>query len=195
VLNAYWNNHAMTSEAMRDGWFFTGDMARQEKDGHLIQLDREVDVIDTADGPVYSLLIEEVIQQHPAVFDACVYAHRLADGTQAPAAAVALRKDSRITATALCTALNAQLSAREQLSRLDLLDWNDFPIGITGKTLKRVFRDRSDDAAADTEDSLERLASERHQTRSIQEMCRRGRALTATVAAAADPGVARHVGK
>lgn len=146
VLNAYWNNHAMTYEAMRDGWFFTGDVARQERDGHLIQLDREVDVIHTAQGPVYSLLIEEVIHQHAAVFDACVYGERVADGTQAPAAAVALRKESNVTAAELRTALNARLNAREQLSRVDVLDWNEFPIGLTGKTLKRVFRDRSEAA-------------------------------------------------
>jgi acyl-coenzyme A synthetase/AMP-(fatty) acid ligase len=146
VLNAYWNNHDLTYEAIRDGWFFTGDVARQGRDGHLIQLDREVDVIHTAHGPVYSLLIEEVIHQHPAVFDACVYGQRLADGTQSPAAAVALRKHSTVTAEQLRTAVNARLSARGQLSRLDLLDWNEFPIGLTGKTLKRVFRARSEAA-------------------------------------------------
>ena len=146
VLNAYWNNHALTYEAIRDGWFFTGDVARQERDGHLIQLDREVDVIHTAHGPVYSLLIEEEIHQHPAVFDACVYGERLADGTQAPAAAVALRAGSTLSAPELRTALNARLGARAQLSRLDVLDWDEFPIGLTGKTLKRVFRERSDAA-------------------------------------------------
>ena len=144
VLNAYWNNHAMTYEAIRDGWFFTGDVARQERDGHLIQLDREVDVIHTAQGPVYSLLIEEVLHQHPAVFDACVYGERLADGTQAPAAAVALREGSTVSAAELRSALNARLNAREQLSRLDVLDWNEFPMGLTGKTLKRVFRERTE---------------------------------------------------
>jgi long-chain acyl-CoA synthetase len=146
VLNAYWNNHAMTYEAIRDGWFFTGDVARQERDGHLIQLDRAVDVIHTVKGPVYSLLIEEEIHRHPAVFDACVYGERLADGTQAPAAAVALREGSTVSAAELRMALNARLSAREQLSKLDVLDWTEFPIGLTGKTLKRVFRDRSEDA-------------------------------------------------
>lgn len=146
VLNAYWNNHAMTYEAIRDGWFFTGDVARQERDGHLIQLDREVDVIHTAHGPVYSLLIEEEIHQHPAVFDACVYGERLADGTQSPAAAVALRPGSTVCAAELRTALNARLGARQQLSTLDVIDWNEFPIGLTGKTLKRVFRERSEAA-------------------------------------------------
>jgi len=142
VLNAYWNNHAMTYAAIRDGWFFTGDVARQDADGHLIQLDREVDIIHTANGPLYSLLIEENIHRHPAVFDACVYGTHLADGTQAPAAAVALRPGSTISATELHAALNAGLEPLQQLSRVDVMDWRDFPIGVTGKTLKRVFRVR-----------------------------------------------------
>ena len=146
VLNAYWNNHALTYEAIRDGWFFTGDVARQERDGHLIQLDREVDVIHTAAGPVYSLPIEEQIHDHPAVFDACVYGERLPDGTQSPAAAVALRAGSAISATELRTALNARLNPRQQLARLDLIEWREFPVGLTGKTLKRVFRERSEAA-------------------------------------------------
>ena len=124
VFKAYWNNPATTSEAIRDGWFFTGDVARQDRDGHLIQLDREVDVIRTAHGPVYSLLIEEKIHQHPAVFDACVYGERLADGTQAPAAAVALRAGHILSAPELRSALNARLDGRQQLStgRRDRLD-------------------------------------------------------------------------
>ena len=73
----------------------------------------------------------------------CVYGARLADGTQAPAAAVALRAGTTISATELRAALNARLDAPQQLSRVDVMDWKDFPIGVTGKTLKRVFRERS----------------------------------------------------
>ena len=146
VLDAYWNNDAMTREAIRDGWFFTGDVSRQEEDGHLIQLDREVDVIHTAHGPVYSLLIEEEIHQHPAVFDACVYGERQPDGTQSPAAAVALRPGWAISGADLRALLNARLGTREQLTRLDVIEWSEFPIGLTGKTLKRVFRERTEPA-------------------------------------------------
>ena len=144
VLDAYWNNATMTREAIRDGWFFTGDVARQEKDGHLIQLDREVDVIHTAQGPVYSLLIEEEIHKHGAVFDACVYGARQPDGTQSPAAAVALRPGSALSGAELRAIVNARLGTREQLTRLDLVEWSEFPIGLTGKTLKRVFRERTE---------------------------------------------------
>jgi long-chain acyl-CoA synthetase len=147
VLEAYWNNPGLTSEAIRDGWFFTGDVARQAEDGHLVQLDREVDVIHTAQGPVYSLLIEEKIHEHPAVFDACVYGARQPDGTQSPAAAVALRSGCTTSASELLALLNAGLGTQEQLTRLDLLEWSTFPIGLTGKTLRRVFRERTERAA------------------------------------------------
>jgi hypothetical protein len=40
--------------------------------------------------------------------------------------------------------LNAMSTAEEQLQRIEILDWNDFPIGSTGKTLKRVFRLRTE---------------------------------------------------
>jgi acyl-coenzyme A synthetase/AMP-(fatty) acid ligase len=146
VFTGYWNDHSLTFAAICDGWFFTGDIARQERDGHLVQLDREVDVIRTTAGPVYSLLIEEKIHKHSAVFDTCVYGARQPDGSQLPVAAIALRQASefQLTAAELKDELNATLTAAEQLHRIEIMDWNEFPIGITGKTLKRVFRLRTE---------------------------------------------------
>lgn len=144
VFAGYWNNHPLTLQAMRDGWFFTGDVVRRGEDGHLVQLDREVDVIHTATGDVYSLPIEERIHAHPAVFDTCVYGQRQPDGTQLPAAAVALRPGFRLSAEQLRTELNETLLPAERLCTVEILPWKDFPVGITGKTLKRVFRERTE---------------------------------------------------
>jgi long-chain acyl-CoA synthetase len=146
VFAGYWNNHSLTCAAICDEWFFTGDIARQERDGHLVQLDREVDVIRTTAGPVYSLLIEEKIHKHSAVFDACVYGARQPDGSQLPVAAIALRHagEFQLTPAELKDELNATLTAAERLHWIEILDWNEFPIGITGKTLKRVFRLRTE---------------------------------------------------
>lgn len=144
VFNGYWNNSAMTCGAFRNGWFFTGDVARRGTDGHIIQLDREVDVIHTGLGDVYSLPIEEKIHKHAAIFDACVYGERQEDGTQRPAVAIALREGIAIPSERLRQDLNALLEPEERLHRLDILRWDEFPIGITGKTLKRVFRERTE---------------------------------------------------
>lgn len=144
VFAGYWNNHPLTLAAFRDGWFFTGDVAARGTDGHFLQLDREVDVIHSARGPVYSLPIEEVVHEHPAVFDACVYGARQPDGTQAPVAAIALRDGVEISAEALIAELNAALSAQNRLTEIRIMPWSEFPIGVTGKTLKRVFRERTE---------------------------------------------------
>ena len=144
VFAGYWRNPELTARSIRDGWFFTGDVARIAADGHVVQLDREVDVIETRDGPVYSLPIEEIVHEHRAVFDACVYGARQADGSQRPAVAIALRPGSTCEAERLRAHLNAMLAPEQALDHIEILPWSEFPIGVTGKTLKRAFRDRSE---------------------------------------------------
>lgn len=143
LFGGYWSNEEKTKEAFTDGWFFTGDVARKSPDGHIIQLDRLVDVIQTSYGEVYSLPIEEKIHKHPAVFDACVYGAYQSDGTSLPAVAIALRKGHNLSGDELLRALNATLTEKEQLHSCTIMPWSEFPIGVTGKTLKRVFRENS----------------------------------------------------
>ena len=76
VTPGYWNNHEKTYAEHIGDWFFTGDIVKQLPDGTLVQLDREVDVIHTREGDIYSLPMEEIIHKHPAVFDCCVYGAR-----------------------------------------------------------------------------------------------------------------------
>ena len=144
VFDSYWNNPELTLSSFNDNWFFTGDVAHFNKDGHIVQLDREVDVIRTNKGDVYSLLIEEKIHKHPAIFDACVYGERQIDGSQLPAIAVALRNGFTLNNIELKKELNSLLNGDEKLISCDILLWKEFPIGITGKTLKRIFRERSE---------------------------------------------------
>ncbi len=143
VFDGYWNNHELTCHVIRDGWFFTGDVVCRGKDGHIIQLDREVDIIHTRDGDVYSLPIEEEIHKHPDVFDACVYGEKQDDEMQLPAVAVALRPGFGMSSEELRQELNKMLSEKARLHRLDIIPWDEFPMGVTGKTLKRVFRENS----------------------------------------------------
>ncbi|MFD0888258.1 class I adenylate-forming enzyme family protein, partial [Streptosporangium algeriense] len=57
----YWNDPKLTSGFELNGYWLTGDVARRDGEGDFYHLDRTVDVIDTVDGPVYSLPIEEVL--------------------------------------------------------------------------------------------------------------------------------------
>ncbi len=66
------------------------------------------------------------------------------DGTHLPAVAVALKKGSSINNSRLLYEFNQLLEEKEKLCCCDILEWSEFPIGVTGKTLKRVFRDKSE---------------------------------------------------
>jgi len=144
MFGGYWNAHDVFYSATRDGWWFTGDMVRQGEDGEVVHLDREVDVMHTARGPVYTLPLEEIVLKQAGVLDTCVFGVRpRADGPEVPAAVVAARADARIPdGETLRRALNAQLPGEQRLAHLWLVDWSEFPIGATGKTLKRRLRER-----------------------------------------------------
>ena len=70
VTPGYWNKPEKTREAMRDGWFHTGDIGFLDRNGYLFVVDRLKDMIITGGENVYSIEVENVIFQHPAV-DMC----------------------------------------------------------------------------------------------------------------------------
>ncbi|MCT1456961.1 long-chain-fatty-acid--CoA ligase [Kocuria rhizophila] len=72
VMKGYWHKPEATEEAMRGGWFHTGDMARQDEDGMFFIVDRKKDMILRGGYNVYPREVEEVIYQFPGVVEAAV---------------------------------------------------------------------------------------------------------------------------
>jgi long-chain acyl-CoA synthetase len=142
MFAGYWNAHDTLYSSTRDGWWFTGDMVRQDKRGEFIHLDREIDAMHTLHGAVFTLPIEEMVLKYPGVLDTCVFGIRDTLGVDLPAAVVALSDGApQHAAQMLQTELNANLAERDKLHYLWVIPWNDFPIGATGKTLKRCLRE------------------------------------------------------
>jgi acyl-coenzyme A synthetase/AMP-(fatty) acid ligase len=141
MFGGYWNAHDKLFAASSDGWWFTGDIVRKAGDGSYMHLDREVDVIHQATGASYTLPIEEEILKHPAVYDATVFAYRQDGRGPVAAAAVALKPAfAHIGDDQLRSELNRTLAQRDRLAIVRARPWSEFPIGLTGKTLKRAFR-------------------------------------------------------
>lgn len=145
----YWNNPRLTSSFELDGFWLTGDVARKDADGNFYHLDRTVDVVDTATGPVYSLPIEEVLLADCAeVVQDCsvVGVPGPAGEAQVPIAVVRLQADADgWTEEAILDKANKEL-ARAGLVPLAAVHIvrtpRDFPLGPTGKVLKRELRTR-----------------------------------------------------
>ena len=70
VMRGYWNRPDETAQVLRDGWLFTGDLARVEPDGYFSIVDRKKDMIITGGMNVYPRDVEEPLYQHPKVREA-----------------------------------------------------------------------------------------------------------------------------
>ncbi len=72
IMQGYWNNRELTAAVLRNGWLYTGDMARMDKDGYFYLVDRKDDLIISNGFNVYPGQIEDVLKQHPKIKDAAV---------------------------------------------------------------------------------------------------------------------------
>ena len=69
VMREYYKNPEATARALKDGWLYTGDMARQDEDGFIYIVDRKKDVIITGGENVFPIEVEIFVQAHPSVKD------------------------------------------------------------------------------------------------------------------------------
>ena len=72
LMKGYWNRPQDTAEAIRDGWFYTGDLARMDEDGYFYIVDRKKDVINSAGFKVWPREVEEVLYCHQGIKMAAV---------------------------------------------------------------------------------------------------------------------------
>ena len=73
VMRGYWNKPEQTAAALRDGWYFSGDLGYLNVDGCLFLVDRLKDMIVSGGENVYSTEVEEALYRHPGVLEAAVF--------------------------------------------------------------------------------------------------------------------------
>ncbi len=72
VMVCYYKDEKATQEVLRDGWLYTGDMAREDEDGFIYLVDRKKDVIITGGENLYPVQIEDFLRTHEAIKDVAV---------------------------------------------------------------------------------------------------------------------------
>jgi long-chain acyl-CoA synthetase len=73
VMKGYWKKPEETSRVLRDGWLYTGDIATMDKDGYFYIVGRKKDLIIAGGYNIYPAEVEEVLYEHPAVAEVCVF--------------------------------------------------------------------------------------------------------------------------
>jgi acyl-CoA synthetase (AMP-forming)/AMP-acid ligase II len=82
VMKCYFHNPEATAESLKDGWLYTGDMARMDEDGFIYLVDRKKDLIITGGENIYPVQIEDFLRAHDAIKDVAVIGlpdHRLGE--------------------------------------------------------------------------------------------------------------------
>jgi long-chain acyl-CoA synthetase len=72
VVASYWNKPEATAQNIRDGWLFTGDVARIDPEGFVYIADRKKDMIVRGGENIYSIEVETALVAHPAILEAAV---------------------------------------------------------------------------------------------------------------------------
>ena len=135
VMKGYWNKPEATAEAITDGWFRTGDMAKMDSDGYYFIVDRKKDLIIRGGYNVCPREIEEVLHEHPAVAEVAVIGLPHAELGEEVGAAVALKPGATATPEELRAFARDRVAAYKYPRRIWLVD--SLPKGPTGKILRR----------------------------------------------------------
>jgi long-chain acyl-CoA synthetase len=135
VMKGYWGNPEATAEAITDGWFRTGDLAKVDSDGYYYIVDRKKDLIIRGGYNVYPREIEEVLHEHPAVAEVAVIGIPHPDLGEEVGAAVALKPGASATAAELREFARDKMAAYKYPRQIWLVE--ALPKGPTGKILRR----------------------------------------------------------
>jgi acyl-CoA synthetase (AMP-forming)/AMP-acid ligase II len=93
-MAGYWNKPEQTAAALRDGWYWSGDIGRLDDEGYLFLLDRSKDMIISGGENVYCTEVEDALYTHPFVLEATVFGIPHDQWGEAVHAVVVLRDDA-----------------------------------------------------------------------------------------------------
>ncbi len=149
VMKGYWKRPLETSEAIRKGWFYTGDLAYMDDRGYFFIVDRKKDVINAAGFKVWPREVEEVLYQHPSVRLAAVLGIPDDYRGETVKAVIALREihefETEESAREHILAHCQRHLASYKIPRI--VDFRDeLPVSAAGKVLRRVMREEAIEA-------------------------------------------------
>lgn len=140
IMQGYWNRPEETANALRDGWYWSGDMGVMDEDRFVYIVDRKKDMIVTGGENVYSVEVENAIYLHPAVLEAAVIGVPDETWGEAVTAVVVCKPGCELTAGELIVHCRSHLANFKTPKFVEFVD--ALPKSGAGKILKRSLRDQ-----------------------------------------------------
>jgi long-chain acyl-CoA synthetase len=140
VMREYWQKPTHTAEALKNGWYHTGDMGYLDEQSRLFIVDRKKDMIISGGENVYSVEIENVLSQHPAVLEVAAIGVPDAQWGEAVKAICVLREGTSATADEIIGFCRGKIAGYKIPKSVDFSK-EQLPKTGPGKIAKRRLRD------------------------------------------------------
>ncbi|AGT33114.1 AMP-dependent synthetase [Geobacillus genomosp. 3] len=149
VFQGYYKKDEETRQALRDGWLYTGDMARIDEDGYVFIVDRKKDVIIRGGFNIYPRDLEELLLSHPAVVDAGVVGVPSPKMGEEVAAYVVVRRGADVTEEELIRFCQEKVAKYKSPRFVKIVGY--LPKNLLGKTDKKKLREWAGEFVASAE--------------------------------------------
>lgn len=159
VMLGYWNNQAATDQVIRDGWLYTGDMGKRDKDGFFQIVDRKKDLVITSGFNVYPADVEPVLKGAPGVKDVVIVGEPDDHCGEIVKAIVSVRSEKEFDRAAFDSHAAEHLSKHKRPKIVEVIE-GELPKNFLGKVLRRKLRSSGTDDLT----SAEAAASDRTKT-------------------------------
>jgi len=140
VMQGYWNDVEQTIGAIRDGWLFTGDLAKFDADGFFQIVDRKKDLIITSGFNVYPSDVESVLRKYPGVTDVAVVGVPDPHKGELVKAVLAVENKAKFRQHGLEQYIAEHLAHHKRPKVIEVCE-GDLPRNFLGKVLRRKLRD------------------------------------------------------
>ncbi|MCP4104153.1 MAG: AMP-binding protein [Desulfobacteraceae bacterium] len=161
VTPGYWNRPAETAEAIRDGWFHTGDIGCMDEDGYIFITDRQKDMVNVGGQSMYPSEAEAVLCRHPAVSEASVYGIPEPVLGEQVCASIVLKPGEKAAEKEIITFCREHLSDFKIPGRIEFAE--ALPKAKSGKILKRELREQAEKVSRSGQND-KRISAARYMT-------------------------------
>lgn len=138
IMREYYQLPEATAAALRDGWLYTGDLARKDEEGFLYVVDRKKDMIISGGENIYPAEVEAVLYQHTKIVDAAVIGYPDSEWGESVCAIIVVRPGETLTLEEIVEFTRGKLAGYKKPRRVFFTD--GLPRNPSGKVLKTALR-------------------------------------------------------
>jgi len=139
VMKGYWRLPEETAKVLRDGWLYTGDVGRMDKDGYFYIVDRKKDIIQCKGYRIYPRELEKVLHEHPAVKLCAVVGKPDPVVGEIPKAFVVLKEGVRASEKEIIKFVRKRVAAQKAIREVEFR--KELPRSPLGRILRRKLKE------------------------------------------------------